>query len=334
MTVRIYSSLDTGAPALSGDFYARLRTILKACLVDGYGSKPGAGWSVSHDVPGGFSLSNGDGVINFVNQAVYDVRVYIMEAVTDGTTALAGGVNRRSAGWYDGSAVTERGNLYQAYLSVGSNPHWVVVADDKTCYWGASGNITTADQPTTGNSISHYFGNYINSVGLTGPAAFCSLGGGNSAGAGTQRLVAPDSRYGMLLRNPFTGLAEQGATPRYGISSPAHSRGSGAWQIRTMPSFKLSRIQYVRASLMCYGAGLNGTTDAAAAAHCGHLRGLVSEPLYSCLKFSELLAFLSLSNVWQARVRTITLPNGVEWLPILNEGDGGVMASLNPADWE
>ncbi|HLA33019.1 MAG TPA: hypothetical protein VJ047_18515 [Pseudomonas sp.] len=334
MTIRFYSSLDTGAPVLSGNFYDRLRTILMACLVEGYGSKPGAGWSVVHDVTNGFSLSNGDGVINFVYQTVYDVRVYIMESVTDGSTALAGGVNRRSAAWYDGSAVTERFNLYGAHLGVGSNPHWVVVADDKSCIWAGGGNTATADM-ATGTSFANYFGNYINALGLSGAAQFCCLGGNNSAGGSAQRLGYGDGRYGMALRNPFTGLIEQGVDARYGASAPIHTRGGTSWFVTSVPLIKTTRLIPVRAGLMCYGAGLNGTTSPPSQALAGYLRGLIVEPVLCGALLSQVLGFFSLPNEWQGRAQAINLPAGPSWVPVFPaSNDAGFFASLDPADWE
>lgn len=44
----IYSSLDAGAPQLSLTAGA-LNTVLKGCLVTGYGDKPAAGWEVAHE---------------------------------------------------------------------------------------------------------------------------------------------------------------------------------------------------------------------------------------------------------------------------------------------
>jgi len=45
MTVRFYSSSDAGAPALRGNTPGDLINLLTKCLVDGYGSKAGAGWT-------------------------------------------------------------------------------------------------------------------------------------------------------------------------------------------------------------------------------------------------------------------------------------------------
>lgn len=44
MTVRVYSSADVGAPVLNMSS-GSLVNVLDACLVNGYGSKPGAGWT-------------------------------------------------------------------------------------------------------------------------------------------------------------------------------------------------------------------------------------------------------------------------------------------------
>lgn len=334
MTVRFYSSLDTGAPALSGDLYDRLRAIFKACLVDGYGSKPAAGWTLGHDVSGGFSLSNGDGVINLVRTATSGVAVYIMEAITDASTALAGGVNRRSAGWYDGSSATERFYLFSnGGLYGGTNPHWVLVADEKTVTFCAGGSTSTADQTNSGYSTAIHFGNYINSLGLTGAASFCCLGGHNAPGTSSGQVLGSSSyRFGMVLRNPYNGLVEQGVTPRYGASAAMHSRG--VTSMTAIPTLQVDRLLPVRAGLMCYGAGLNGSATATTAALAGYLRGLISEPMLCSGKLSNVLTLFGVSNVWQSRCAALSLPGGRSWVPIYpHESDMGFFASLDAADW-
>lgn len=45
MTVRIYTSADVGAPPLRGNSPGDLIALLTACLVNGYGSLAGAGWT-------------------------------------------------------------------------------------------------------------------------------------------------------------------------------------------------------------------------------------------------------------------------------------------------
>lgn len=48
--VRLYSHTDSEAPQLpANDWTGALKTILKACLVTGYGGKPGAGWTLREE---------------------------------------------------------------------------------------------------------------------------------------------------------------------------------------------------------------------------------------------------------------------------------------------
>jgi hypothetical protein len=46
MTVRLYSSLDVGAPVLN-EASNTLVAVLDACLVNGYGAKASSGWTKS-----------------------------------------------------------------------------------------------------------------------------------------------------------------------------------------------------------------------------------------------------------------------------------------------
>ncbi|UTQ79893.1 tail assembly protein [Xanthomonas phage HXX_Dennis] len=45
MTVRVYSSADPGAPAVRGNTAGDIINLMDKCLVTGYGSKAGAGWT-------------------------------------------------------------------------------------------------------------------------------------------------------------------------------------------------------------------------------------------------------------------------------------------------
>lgn len=334
MTVRVYTSLDTGAPVLSGTQFARVRQILLACLVNGYGSKPAAGWTIGHDVANGFSLFNGFGYINFVSgTSNWSHLAYIMEAITDASTALAGGVNRRSAGWYDGSASTERQGFFTGSTGLNStqNPYWSVVADDKTCIFFFGGGATSAD--SVGGSCIHYFGQYINSAGLTGVAAFCSLWGSTSDTNSTAYFYYYGNRASMALRNPYTGLVAQGDSARYGASIAVHWRGVQGSNA-TNP-VQIARLQPVRAALICFGQGLNGLTNSQYSSTVGYLRGLVSEPTLCCLPLSQCMTLFGLPNTWQGRITPITLPNGKQWLPLYaTSNDIGGFVSLDPADWE
>lgn len=328
MAVRYYSSLDTGAPALSGDFYARTRQVLMACLVNGYGSKAAAGWVVGHDVTNGFSLSNGDGIINFVMVNASNYAAYIMEAITGGTTAQASGVNRRSAFWFEGSSEAARQHFFtDTSTFTGANARWSVVADEKTCIFYFSGGTTSA---MTSSSGVHYFGRYINTVGLSGVGEFCSLGGHSVANAFANPLTSQSVQAGMLLRNPFTGLSEQGVGPRYGGSVAQYPRGEYLSDAKLLPL----RLQPVRAALCGRGVGVNATANSAASSVCGYLRGVISEPNLAGATLDNVLVLFGLPRTPQAQVQPITLPNAKMWLPIFsNTNNPGLFVSLDESDW-
>lgn len=331
MTIRHYSSLDPGAPALSGSLYDRVRQVMLSCLVTGYGAKPAAGWTVGHDVVGGFSLSNGDGVINWVANTADYVGVYIMEAITNGVPALAGGINRRSGIWADGVATSERAYFWQqGGFNGSSNPHWSVTADAKTVIFQVGGGISSANPESYGSGFAHYFGAYINGLGLTGPATFCSLGNGTNQPQ-THALTESSRRHGNCLRNPSTGLIDQGAGQRYGASPAIHWRSSSS---SSTPLLKPSRLQPIRAALLGHGGAFGGSTVAGSAI-AGYLRGLISEPMLSGSLLSDVCGLLDKANGWQSRVSPILMPNGHQWVPIFpHSSEFGLFASLAPSDWE
>jgi hypothetical protein len=326
MTVRFYSSLDTGAPVLSGTrLIDQVKLVLMACLVNGYGSKSAAGWTVGHEHADGFSLSNGEGFVNFVHQSTGTYAVYIMESITDGSSALAGGYNRRSGPWYDGSSATARQYIYATPFVSGSNPHWSVVADGKTAILLLGASLTSADAISGASAASHYFGRYLNASGLGG---FCSLGGGS--GTTTSSKFFSDGA-GMALRHPLTGVVEQGVGASYHAGAGAFG---GLTTTSTRAATVLDRVQSARAPLLCYGPGVSGGTSASSAIYGGLLRGVVFEPYLCSGRPSEVFPALGSANTWQARVTLIPLSGGREWSPfygIVSEPGGFV--SLDPADW-
>lgn len=90
MTVRVYRSSDAGAPNLSiagdGSFFS----ILKACLVTGYGSRTAAGWTVVFEDSGkgAFKMSAGSERILAVDDTLDDsyAEVFACDTFTDFST--------------------------------------------------------------------------------------------------------------------------------------------------------------------------------------------------------------------------------------------------------
>jgi len=333
MAITHYSSLDTGAPALpsvSGQrFIDNLKLIFKACLVDGYGAKPAAGWTVGHEHADGFSLSNGEGFINFVSVSNQTVAVYLMESITDTSTALAGGYNRRSGPWFDGESTTARQYLYApAFYATVANKQWFVVADDKTVVFEFCGNSTAVDASSQ-HAGAVYFGAYTSSLGIRG---FCALGGGAST-TSTPSLLSPTNTRGTVLRNPFTGSVDQGAAPGYTTKPPGESANSGS-VVRIKPLTSIA-LRPVRLAMSGSGIGISGSTNTIFSVNCGLLRGLVGDPYLTDNYLTPVLQALGIASpVYADRLKAITLPNGNQWVPLYPfAGDAGAFVSLDPADW-
>lgn len=326
MTVRFYSSLDTGAPTLSGSrAYDKIKQILKACLVDGYGGKAPAGWSVGHEHADGFSLGNGDGFVNLVASGTSTTVLFLMEWITDGSAALAAGYNRRSGAWYDGSSATGRQFLYWS-AHAGSNPHWAVVADDKTFILTLGASLTGPDTASVGSSLQLYVGKYLNASGLSG---FCSLGGwSNSSGQG----FFFECNAGTCLRHPLSGVVDQGVSPFYFAGAGSYGQTLDA---ESRAACVVDKISAVRSPLMAVGAGLSGAVQPTSAIYAGRLRGVVYDPYLAGLRPSQVFGLLGAGTSWQDRVKLISMPNGDQWLPFYGMyTEYGGFVSMNPLDWE
>lgn len=327
MTIRVYSSLDTGAPALpsvsSQRLFDNLRLVLLACLVNGYAGRPAAGWTVIHDVADGFSLSNGEGVINLVAVSNQAVAVYLMEAVTDPSTALAGGVNRRSGPWYEGQSVTGRQFFYlPAFASTAANKGWVLVADAHSVTLSLQGSSTAVDMGT-GNAGMLHFGRYYPALGGVG---FIALGGRVGSTA------APDffksNSMGTSLRNPYTGAADQGVEPNYWPAVPVDSSATASARARFQPRV----MRLVRLGVMGHGVGVS--LSASQPAYAGTLRGLVGDPTLSETRLSQVLPALGVSSPTGAdRLRALTV-GGRSFVPLYPANELGAFVSLDAADWE
>ena len=136
MTSRIYTYQDVGAESLllGGPGNDKLINILKACLVDGYGSKPGAGWTLAFDSPGtskaAFQQGGGSGAflrISGIDARLNEIDPFI--SMTDIETGEKGKWTKESSDFtrglwgrfLNGPGATNAAFLYK----------WIVIADEK-----------------------------------------------------------------------------------------------------------------------------------------------------------------------------------------------------------
>lgn len=333
MTIRIYSSLDSGAPALPNLSSQRaidnLKIVLKACLVDGYSGKPAAGWTIGHEHADGISFSNGEGYINFV-QVSGNIQVYLMESITNGSAALAQGANRRSGPWYEGQATAARHYCTFPPSGTSAVKGWVVVADDKTVTWlahsGSAANFAGAEVANNVRQAMH-FGRFYPAIGGNG---FGVLGGGVSPASSGHYLFRPTAPSGTVLRNPFTGLIDQGSEPQYTnyVAYPQNNPGANTLL------FSPRVLQTVRCGLSAGGAFAGGNI-ASQGTYAGALRGMLYDPAMAAVRANLVLPQLGIASPGPEDMIRSLLVGGKSVVPLWpHTTDGGGFISLDPADWE
>ena len=129
--VRLYSHTDSEAPQLpANDWTGALKTLLKACLVTGYGGKPGAGWTLREESDNKAIFRAGDPAISPVELEVDSGNITITtfdlhwQGVKQGIVSnwAMGQLNRYTgvAGWY--LVASARGFVLLPLARIGNSP--------------------------------------------------------------------------------------------------------------------------------------------------------------------------------------------------------------------
>jgi hypothetical protein len=181
MAVTVYDSKDSGAPELKL-IAGSLVSVLKACLVTGYGAKSGAGWTVEIDTSANDKLfrnsaTNGSGRYFRVKD---DGLQQYGQSTPDYTTATITGAQNyttisdlivpfpRTITGTDRHNSTYYGCcIHKTFNQTGASKvfPWRIIADDSTCYllispFAADGSAITADTSTTDSLKLYAFGDF------------------------------------------------------------------------------------------------------------------------------------------------------------------------------
>lgn len=204
----VYHRDQPGAPTFafstSGSniaHFAALKTILKACLVSGYGSKPAAGWSLIAEGDRYLVLCNGtsSGYVCFTSTVGTSYFTIYLAATF---TGMSGDV-MTGAGLKTGTDVAGSANQHRMFLSVlansSSNCTWYLVADDKTFYFQGSGGFGLFEY-----AASDYGAPNPLYVGEDSDGNFLAMGGQNTNSSQPRNFFGPEGV--TVLRDPATGL--------------------------------------------------------------------------------------------------------------------------------
>lgn len=221
-TPTFYSWDDPGAPAwISNANGMGLYEVLKACLVNGYGAKSGAGWSVVYDdyaTSGNFSITNAPqtGVLGLYHSKAsgmqqYEPLLYVAEAMSTYDTpingkSLATPITQTGFSYSYNASVHGVGS-YKSTTSSSYSPRWIVVANENWAWVvfpaSKAGHIAfNADPPTLGTAAWQNCP-IIGFGAINSPLAV--YGAGDTAQFGNFHIVG--GKEGVDLGYPSSSLA-------------------------------------------------------------------------------------------------------------------------------
>lgn len=141
MPAHLYLSSDDDAPALTK---TNLSLILKACLVTGYGSKPGAGWTMPHE-----EAAAGKRI--FAPAKTGELDSYLRVADQTGVSRVA--AYRQMSDIDNGEAILELATPYKHGQSKRWSGRWVVVASARSVIVWVEGGY---DSPGRNGMMLYY----------------------------------------------------------------------------------------------------------------------------------------------------------------------------------
>lgn len=282
----VYKFIDPGVPAYSFStsqgsslHFVALKTVLKACLVNGYGDKPPAGWELISEGNDWITLRNGShsGYLHleyYSNGASSRVNV-VLAASFNGISAPSLEGDGKISGPVVGNSQIQR--LLISQLAYSSAYHaWTVIADERSFVF--SWACTTSDVPygvnANGGSVSLY-------AGETTTGQFISLGG-VSQGAVSGLVTRFDTSGMTWLTDPKSGLLVNSFSSGTVISHGRMLDGSSSM------TYSLASPRQQLVSVNLYGA-LDATDELI---YAGDLRGCCAIPNYTAAYSGALLRML------------------------------------------
>ncbi len=186
------------------------RVILKACLVDGYGLVPAAGWELIHSAANSIVLRNGthSGYVCFQRTPSTSSLVTVWLAATYSGVDAAGKIigDGVRSGTAANSSAPHRLQV-RALAARSESSTWAMVADNETFVLSMSGSSSVAPIEVTGVAGQSYEANLTFYCGSDSFGDFICAGGANSESSSASLDTARFSSAGFTcLKHPDTGL--------------------------------------------------------------------------------------------------------------------------------
>lgn len=212
---RMYHRDQPGAPVLpyqsgtNSNHFEAFKTILKACLVSGYGAVPAAGWELISEAANHLILRPGtkSGYVCFTRESSQVVLTVWLAATYTGVTA-AGKITGSGvrSGTDANSGVPQRLTVRSLAAQEGSTS-WGVVADAGTFVISLSGSDNGAPLDLSANASNQYMANNVVYCGDDSAGDLICMGGWNTTTTGATGAYSFFKSSGFTaLKYPNTGL--------------------------------------------------------------------------------------------------------------------------------
>lgn len=243
MAIQFYHRDDDGLPdyhsgGSNAQNFASFKVLLLACLVNGYGSKPAAGWELIAEGSNYLVLRTGNqsGYVGF--QLVGEgVRIWLAQTFIEMSGSLMVGDGLKS-GTAAGNATPQFKSLYGIASTSAPGHSWVAVADERTAIFNFSGWWpTNPDVEMTGvNGYTGACGLFYFGEDARGNLISCGGINSTTTSGSSVRGAWFDQRGFTALKDPSTGLlVDTGAlgsvqtTP--GTGTTARSKTAGFYGV-------------------------------------------------------------------------------------------------------
>lgn len=172
LPVTVYRWDDAGAPQLTNGKPSEIIAILKKCLVEGYGTKAGAGWSVAFENAAAFKIA-------FRNSTTEASGGFVQFWSVDGTDANSGNMRFRGA-----KSMTALDTFidaqYQMQFSISTVvDYWVLIATSAGFWFFSTNNL--ASPSTSSISKGCFWVGDFDAFTANDPGRFVNIMNGNSS---------------------------------------------------------------------------------------------------------------------------------------------------------
>jgi hypothetical protein len=334
--------------------------IIKQCLVTGYGSKAGAGWSVAYEDTTAnkrrIAVSNGNGVLELITWGTDSVAMVIWDSITVAgsgrlyndsfATVMSTGINGWKSERVPAPGIAAENisglNLNNIHSGNTSNIGWTVFADDRSAwvlFHYPSGNSNAEGTDSLGTSSAYHIQLFLGALRSSDLARnqlgnfftiYPSITAASSANSSSANINSLSYYWG--LRTPYNTIPTPTNNSAYVLSY---------WnEIPTNASNSYSSVRVLIPAAIGY-LGSDVVKPAALTTSNGYY---LFATIPGLAQFSSPSAGSSASNYWgylnEERGATWNMQtysvNGTDWMPWTLSGSNNIRSNYgitNDANW-